>query len=101
MSGRSEADYKMQPSETTSLVGIQVSSTSYAHATRTIQAWAQQRSSKYVCLGTVNHVMEAHDSPEFQRVVNNADLVTPDGMPIVWGLRLLGRKDASRVYGPD
>jgi N-acetylglucosaminyldiphosphoundecaprenol N-acetyl-beta-D-mannosaminyltransferase len=30
-----------------------------------------------------------------------ADLVTPDGMPLVWGLRLLGVPDASRVYGPD
>ena len=30
-----------------------------------------------------------------------ADLVTPDGVPLVWGLRLLGVPDASRVYGPD
>jgi N-acetylglucosaminyldiphosphoundecaprenol N-acetyl-beta-D-mannosaminyltransferase len=33
--------------------------------------------------------------------MNGADLVTPDGMPLVWGLRLLGCKQASRVYGPD
>ena len=33
--------------------------------------------------------------------MNDADLVTPDGMPLVWSLRLLGHKDASRVYGPD
>jgi N-acetylglucosaminyldiphosphoundecaprenol N-acetyl-beta-D-mannosaminyltransferase len=33
--------------------------------------------------------------------MNEADLVTPDGMPLVWGLRLLGCKKATRVYGPD
>ena len=33
--------------------------------------------------------------------MNEADLVTPDGMPLVWGLRLLGCKEATRVYGPD
>lgn len=45
--------------------------------------------------------MESYDSAEFQQVMNEADLVTPDGMPLVWGLRLLGQRDASRVYGPD
>ena len=45
--------------------------------------------------------MEAYDSPGFRQVVNDADLVTPDGMPLVWGLRALGAKNATRVYGPD
>ena len=25
--------------------------------------------------------METHDDPSFNHIVNNADLVTPDGMP--------------------
>jgi N-acetylglucosaminyldiphosphoundecaprenol N-acetyl-beta-D-mannosaminyltransferase len=33
--------------------------------------------------------------------MNQADLVTPDGIPLVWGLKLLGARDATRVYGPD
>jgi N-acetylglucosaminyldiphosphoundecaprenol N-acetyl-beta-D-mannosaminyltransferase len=45
--------------------------------------------------------MEAHDSPEFRDVMNGADLVTSDGMPLVWLLRLLGVREATRVYGPD
>jgi N-acetylglucosaminyldiphosphoundecaprenol N-acetyl-beta-D-mannosaminyltransferase len=45
--------------------------------------------------------MEGHDDRTFQAVMNEADLVTPDGMPLVWGLRLLGCKRATRVYGPD
>jgi N-acetylglucosaminyldiphosphoundecaprenol N-acetyl-beta-D-mannosaminyltransferase len=45
--------------------------------------------------------MEAHDSPDFLAVMRDADLVTSDGMPLVWLLRWLGVADATRVYGPD
>jgi N-acetylglucosaminyldiphosphoundecaprenol N-acetyl-beta-D-mannosaminyltransferase len=45
--------------------------------------------------------MEAFDSPAFQRVVNGADLVTPDGRPLVWALRSLGVGDATQVRGTD
>jgi N-acetylglucosaminyldiphosphoundecaprenol N-acetyl-beta-D-mannosaminyltransferase len=44
--------------------------------------------------------MESYDSPEYRAIVNGADLVTPDGMPLVWALRLFGVKEATRVYGP-
>jgi N-acetylglucosaminyldiphosphoundecaprenol N-acetyl-beta-D-mannosaminyltransferase len=45
--------------------------------------------------------MEAFDSSAFQRVVNGADLITPDGRPLVWALRSLGVKDATQVRGTD
>jgi N-acetylglucosaminyldiphosphoundecaprenol N-acetyl-beta-D-mannosaminyltransferase len=83
------------------IIGMKVSPTSYRHAADAVRGWADQGASKYVCVACVNSVMEAHDSSAFKRVINQADLVTPDGMPVVWGLRLLGRKNASRVYGPD
>jgi N-acetylglucosaminyldiphosphoundecaprenol N-acetyl-beta-D-mannosaminyltransferase len=45
-------------------------------------------------------LMVAHDSRNFRKIVNNADLVTPDGMPLVWMMRLKGQRNQSRVYGP-
>jgi N-acetylglucosaminyldiphosphoundecaprenol N-acetyl-beta-D-mannosaminyltransferase len=45
--------------------------------------------------------MEAFDSAAFQRVVNGADLITPDGRPLVWALRSLGVRDATQVRGTD
>lgn len=83
------------------ILGMRVDPTSYADATRTIGEWAEKGSSRYVCVATVNNVMEAWDSRAFRDVMNGADLVTPDGMPLVWGLRWLGHGNASRVYGPD
>jgi N-acetylglucosaminyldiphosphoundecaprenol N-acetyl-beta-D-mannosaminyltransferase len=84
-----------------SILGTRVNATSYLHAAATVCEWAERRESRYVCVATVSQVMEGHDAPGFQQVMNEADLVTPDGMPLVWGLRLLGCTKATRVYGPD
>jgi N-acetylglucosaminyldiphosphoundecaprenol N-acetyl-beta-D-mannosaminyltransferase len=43
--------------------------------------------------------MEAHDSADFRAVVNGADLVTPDGVPLVWALHLFGAGEATQVRG--
>jgi N-acetylglucosaminyldiphosphoundecaprenol N-acetyl-beta-D-mannosaminyltransferase len=45
-------------------------------------------------------IMEAFDSEDFRKIINKADIVTPDGMPIVLMLRILGLKGQKRVYGP-
>jgi N-acetylglucosaminyldiphosphoundecaprenol N-acetyl-beta-D-mannosaminyltransferase len=84
----------------TYILGMKVSPTSYDHASQLICEWSRRHLSKYVCIACVNNVMEAYDTERFQRVMNQADLVTPDGMPVVWSLRLLGKQDATRVYGP-
>ena len=44
-------------------------------------------------------VMEAWDDLRFRAIVNAADLVTPDGMPLVWVLRRKGHALKDRVYG--
>jgi N-acetylglucosaminyldiphosphoundecaprenol N-acetyl-beta-D-mannosaminyltransferase len=84
-----------------SILGMRVDATSYPDAADRILAWARGKSSRYVCVANVNNVMEAYDDEAFLRVMNEADLVTPDGMPLVWGLRWLGVPGATRVYGPD
>ena len=83
------------------IVGTRVHATSYRDATDRILAWARQGRSSYVCVATVHSVMEAHDNPAFSRALADAHLVTPDGMPLVWGLRRIGMPYATRVYGPE
>lgn len=77
-----------------------VNPTSYSEATDCIIAWSIKSENRYVCVANVHMVMEAHDNLEFRSIVNSADLVTPDGMPLVWCLRILGYKSQQRVYGP-
>jgi len=76
-----------------------VDATSYADATARILQWARAGESRYVCVCNVHMVMEAYDARDFQKVVNQADLVTPDGMPLVWVLRVMGFRHTPRVDG--
>ncbi len=83
------------------VISLDLSPLSLAEAAEQVVAWAQAGESRTVCAASVHMVMEAHDDPDFAAVVNAADLVTPDGMPVVWALRLLGQPDQTRVCGPD
>jgi N-acetylglucosaminyldiphosphoundecaprenol N-acetyl-beta-D-mannosaminyltransferase len=82
------------------ILGMRVDATSYSDAMDRVLTWAAVPESRYVCISPVHMVMESYDDPEYQRIVNGASLVTPDGVPLVWSLRLLGVPHATRVYGP-
>lgn len=83
-----------------SILGMRVDATSYADAIERTLRWARAGEPRTVGIATVNNVMESHDDRGFLDVMNDCDLVTPDGTPLVWGLKLLGVPDATRVYGP-
>lgn len=59
------------------------------------------KSGGYVCFSTVHMVMEGYDDREFADVVNGADLIVTDGMPLVWMQKLQGKKSAGRVRAND
>ncbi|MBD3393818.1 MAG: WecB/TagA/CpsF family glycosyltransferase [Chitinivibrionales bacterium] len=83
------------------IVGTRIDATTYEDATRRIVGWASGRRARMICAANVHVVMEAFDDPSFAKVLAGADLVTPDGVPLVWALKCLGVKHATRVYGPD
>ena len=82
------------------ILGTTIHPTTYHDATALILGWAAGAESRTVCLANVHMVMEAYDDPAYQAAVNGADLVAPDGMPLIWILRLLGHDMEGRVYGP-
>ena len=89
------------PLERRLIIGMRVDATSYDDATWRVITWARAGDSRYVCVANVHMVMEAYDAPDFRRIVNVADLVTPDGMPLVWMLHWLGVPGQERVAGPE
>lgn len=83
------------------ILGSRIDCTSYRDACDRIVHWAHDRRSCYVIAANVHVVMTAYWQRPYQRIVNQAAFVTPDGMPLVLALRLLGQRSQSRVYGPD
>ena len=83
------------------ILNMRVDTTSYQESTASIVAWAHAGESRYVCVANVHMVMEAYDHPDFRETVNAADLIVPDGMPLVWMLRRMGYSGQERVSGPD
>ncbi len=83
------------------ILGVGVSAINMAQALDTIEGWLDRRESHYVCVTPAHAVMDCQDDPDLRRVFNLSGLTTPDGMAIVWLLKLHGRRRVARVYGPD
>lgn len=73
----------------------------WARAIGRIQGWADGRESRYVCITNVHSVVTAGQDAAFGRVVEGADMATPDGAPVAWMLRKLGAVGQLRINGPD
>lgn len=82
------------------VLAVAISSNSYLSATEQIINWAKAEESRTVFAANVHMVMEAHDDHNFCEILNKADMVTSDGMPLVWLLWLKGNHAQKRVYGP-
>ena len=83
------------------VLGVRVSALTMADALEIIDGWIAARARSYVCVTGVHGVMECQGDPELLRIHNEAGLVTPDGMPLVWLGRRRGNPRTERVYGPD
>ena len=83
------------------VLGIGVSAINVQIALDTIDTWIRERDPNYVCVTGVHGVMESQEDKGLLQIHNNAGLVTPDGMPLVWIARARGHRKVERVYGPD
>ena len=86
--------------QTFDVLGVPVSVTSLADASDTILQWAADARGRFVCIRDVHGVMRARKDAELLRLHFQADMVTPDGMPLV----LLGKvkgHSVERTCGAD
>jgi N-acetylglucosaminyldiphosphoundecaprenol N-acetyl-beta-D-mannosaminyltransferase len=81
------------------VIGMRVDYTTYSKAAAKIVNLARSAKGAYVCVATAHMAVMTHRDLAFREVVNGADLVTPDGMPLVWELKARGVKNAERVRG--
>lgn len=82
------------------IVGTPISLTSYDEV---IEAVAVGRSDRAMTIAVCNvhSVMSARKNAALRRALATVDVATPDGVPIVWAIRLSVDPSQERVYGPD
>jgi N-acetylglucosaminyldiphosphoundecaprenol N-acetyl-beta-D-mannosaminyltransferase len=62
---------------------------------------ATDKSSSYICISNVHMLIEAYKDPSFNAILNNADIATPDGMPLAKCLSLFYKQRQDRIAGMD
>ena len=86
---------------TQNVVGFDICSLSLEEQLSQMLQWADERLSKVVCVANVHMIMEGNQRSDFSCVLNQADMLTPDGMPLAWMVSWLQFKKQERVAGMD
>lgn len=66
-----------------------------------LESWIRERSHRYVCVVPAHSIMDGYTDPNLRPIFNSSGMNTPDGMAVVWLLKLRGHRHVQRVYGPD
>jgi len=78
-----------------------ISTGSYEDFITNIFKLSHSKKSSYVCVSNVHMTIEANDDASFLDVVNSADIMTPDGMPLAKAIKYLYGINQDRVAGMD
>lgn len=83
------------------ILGVGVSAINMEQTLECIHGWITRREPHYVCVTPAHSIMACYHDPDLRPIFNHSGLTTPDGMSLVWLLRLKGHRHVRRVYGPD
>lgn len=87
--------------EKVNILGVAVNAINMETAVAEVSRWIDEREQHYALFSPVSTIMQCRQDPQLRKVANNAGLVNPDGMPLVFLGRSRGYKQMDRVYGPD
>jgi N-acetylglucosaminyldiphosphoundecaprenol N-acetyl-beta-D-mannosaminyltransferase len=90
------------PPSRVEVLGVPLAVSDYDEVIEWMLAVIESGQTGCLTAAAVNLVMSAHDDPSTRAaVLDTTTLAVPDGQPLVWALRLLGARKATRVYGPE
>lgn len=87
--------------ERSRIISLHVHHLSFRESIDQVSAWGLQHQHAFVCFANVHMVIEAHNDPSFQRVLDEATLVLPDGKPVAMACRWLHKRKQERISGMD
>jgi N-acetylglucosaminyldiphosphoundecaprenol N-acetyl-beta-D-mannosaminyltransferase len=97
MSGASSTQPSFQ------VLGVRVDAVQMSEAVARLRSWIDDRPSiaRFVAVTGMHGIAESRQNTQFRETLNAADLVVPDGMPLVWLGRFKGYPLRKRVCGSE
>jgi len=84
------------------VLGVRVHAVQIPEVISQMTSWiAEGNACHYIAVTGMHGVSESQREPHFKKILNEADLVVPDGMPLVWLGKYYGHRLRRRVYGPE
>src|SRR4051812_7976071 len=84
-----------------SVCGVEVDAVAEAEALGRIEAMVDERTPHLMVVVNASKLTLAAEDARLGDIIRRADLVTADGMSVVWGAKLLGAHLPGRVTGID
>jgi len=96
----SEIGHSRPPSY--SILGVPVHAVQIPDVVSQIEVWVRgDVSGRYIAVTGMHGIAESQNDIDYRLALGSADLVVPDGMPLVWLGRWHGYSLKRRVYGPE
>lgn len=83
------------------IISSMISSASYSEMLNEIFLLSRNKKSSYVCVSNVHMLIESYQSGVFNKILNEADVATPDGIPLAKAIKILYGIEQERVAGMD
>jgi N-acetylglucosaminyldiphosphoundecaprenol N-acetyl-beta-D-mannosaminyltransferase len=84
------------------VLGVSVDAVQIPDVIELMERWISVRSTcRFIAFTGMHGITEALCDPSIRQILNSADLVVADGMPLVWLARWHGCAMRRRVYGPE
>jgi len=95
------ADLDPIPLNSIHLLGMRVDRVDMDGALALVERFIRKGTPHHIVTADASMVVTATEDAEFARIVAESDLVTPDGMGILWATRRLGTPISAKVSGVD
>ena len=95
------ADSLVAAPDRVSVLGMAIDRLDRVEVAHTIDNFVQARGHHQIVTVNMDFLSIGSRNPAFRALVNEAALVVPDGMPVLWAARYLGGSLPERITGPD
>ncbi|MGH8003110.1 MAG: WecB/TagA/CpsF family glycosyltransferase [Limisphaerales bacterium] len=84
-----------------SLLGVQIDPLPLEDFLQKLEEQMRRGKGAYVVTPNVDHIVQLKTDEHFREICRQASFVVPDGMPLVWASRWLGKTLPERIAGAD